>query len=192
MNHCMKVVKTQPATRRGPAHVSRHAMTTDPTTASSITTGTDAGPTLAAPPAAVTHQLAPPPPPPPSQPIGSDRPAPTNAAEALDEMTEVIAGARGALLASVDGFALAQSESMPNEAAHAAMLAATIGLAHQLVRMGGGEQLRQLVVDHDGGLLLLWPIGDTRVLAMLTESTVDQTRLRRFVRARASLLADGR
>ena len=107
-------------------------------------------------------------------------------------MTEVIVGARGALLASVDGFALAQSSSMPNEAAHAAMLAAAIGLARQLVRMGGGEQLRQLVVDHDGGLLLLWPIGESRVLAMLTESTVDQTRLRRFVRARASLLADDR
>ncbi len=107
-------------------------------------------------------------------------------------MTEVIVGARGALLASIDGFALAQSESMPNEAAHAAMLAAAIGLAHQLVRMGGGEQLRQLVVDHDGGLLLLWPIGETRVLAMLTDSTVDQTRLRRFVRSRASLLADDR
>ena len=107
-------------------------------------------------------------------------------------MTEVIAGAHGALLASVDGFALAQNETMPNEASHAAMLAAAVGLAHQLVGMGGGEQLRQLVVDHDGGLLLLWPIGETRVLAMLTESRVDQTRLRRFVRSRASLLADHR
>jgi predicted regulator of Ras-like GTPase activity (Roadblock/LC7/MglB family) len=187
MNCCMKVVKTQPATRRGLAHASRHTMTTDPTTAPT-STGLDTGPALAAPPAAVSPPLAPPPPPP----IASERAAPANAAEALDEMTEVIIGARGALLASIDGFALAQSESMPNEAAHAAMLAATIGLAHQLVRMGGGEQLRQLVVDHDGGLLLLWPIGDTRVLAMLTESTVDQTRLRQFVRARASLLTDGR
>ena len=53
-------------------------------------------------------------------------------------MTEVIGGARGALLASVDGFALAQSDTMPNEAAHAAMLAAAVGLAHQLVLMGGG------------------------------------------------------
>ncbi|MEP1123974.1 MAG: roadblock/LC7 domain-containing protein [Ilumatobacter sp.] len=104
-------------------------------------------------------------------------------------MTEVIVGARGALLASVDGFALAQSETMPNEAAHAAMLAAAIGLAHQLVLMGNGTQLRQLVVDHDNGLLLLWPIGTARVLAMVTDSNVDQTRLRRFVRSRASLLA---
>jgi len=118
-----------------------------------------------------------------------DRSAPATATEALDEMTDVIAGARGALLASVDGFALAQSATMPDEASHAAMLAAAIGLAHQLVLMGGGAQLRQLVVDHDSGLLLLWPIGDDRVLAMLTDSNVDQTRLRRFVRSRAALLA---
>ena len=140
-----------------------------------------------APPSVPAAPLAPPPPPPPAP--GAGRALPTTAAEALDEMTEVIGGARGALLASVDGFALAQSETMPNEASHAAMLAAAIGLAHQLVLMGGGEQLRQLVVDHDGGLLLLWPVGDARVLAMLTDSNVDQTRLRRFVRSRAALLA---
>lgn len=185
----MEVVETQPAARRGPDHASRHDMTTD-RISTPTSHGTGAASTWTAPPAAVGRPFAPPPPPPP--PIGVERPAPTTAAEALDEMTEVIVGARGALLASVDGFALAQSESMPNEAAHAAMLAAAIGLAHQLVRMGGGEQLRQLVVDHDGGLLLLWPIGDARVLAMLTESTVDQTRLRRFVRSRASLLAEQR
>ncbi len=140
-----------------------------------------------APPTVPAAPLAPPPPPPPA----AGRPVPTTATEALDEMTEVIGGARGALLASVDGFALAQSDTMPNEASHAAMLAAAIGLAHQLVLMGGGNQLRQLVVDHDNGLLLLWPIGDARVLAMLTDSNVDQTRLRRFVRSRAALLAGG-
>jgi predicted regulator of Ras-like GTPase activity (Roadblock/LC7/MglB family) len=185
----MKVVKTHPATCRGLDHASRHDMTTDPTT-THPTTGAGAASTWTAPPGTVGRTFAPPPPPPP--PIGVERPVPATAAEALDEMTEVIVGARGALLASVDGFALAQSESMPNEAAHAAMLAAAIGLAHQLVRMGGGEQLRQLVIDHDGGLLLLWPVGDARVLAMLTESSVDQTRLRRFVRSRASLLAEQR
>ena len=58
--------------------------------------------------------------------------------------------------------------------------------------MGGGQQLRQLVIDHDGGLLLVWPIGRFRVLAMLTDSRVDQTQLRRFVRARAELLAEKR
>ncbi len=189
MNQCVKVVETQPAPRRGSDHPSRRDMTTDPTTMHT-TTGAGAGSGWTAPPSTMGRAFAPPPPPPP--PIGAERPAPATASEALDEMTEVIVGARGALLASIDGFALAHSESMPDEAAHAAMLAAAIGLAHQLVRMGGGEQLRQLVIDHDGGLLLLWPIGDSRVLAMLTESTVDQTRLRRFVRSRASLLSEQR
>jgi len=134
-----------------------------------------------------TVSFAPPPPP-----VASNRPEPTTPTEALDELADVIEGARGALLASVDGFALARSDSMPDEASHAAMLAAAMGLAHQLVGMGGGEQLRQLVIDHDCGLLLLWPIGKYRVLAMLTDARVDQTRLRRFVRSRAALLADGR
>jgi predicted regulator of Ras-like GTPase activity (Roadblock/LC7/MglB family) len=88
-----------------------------------------------------------------------------------------------AILASVDGFGLARSASMTDEASHPAMLAAAVGLAHQLVAMGGGDQLRQLVVDHDGGLLLVWPVGDQRVLAVLASSTVDQRGARSFVRA---------
>ncbi len=78
---------------------------------------------------------------------------------------------------------------MRDEASHPAMLAAAIGLAHQLVAMGGGERLRQLVVDHDGGLMLVWPISDQRVLAVLSDPTVEQRRVRSFVQARATWLA---
>jgi hypothetical protein len=55
--------------------------------------------------------------------------------------------------------------------------------------MGGGSELRQLVVDHDRGLLMVWPLGRRRILAMLTMTTVDQVRLRSFVRSRAAVLA---
>lgn len=109
----------------------------------------------------------------------------------LDELVDVIHGAKGALLASVDGFAIARSAELPDEASHAAMLAAAVGLGHQLVEMGDGNELRQLVVDHDRGLLLVWPLGSNRVLAMLTMTTVDQVRLRTFVRSRASILVGG-
>ncbi|WP_420451684.1 roadblock/LC7 domain-containing protein [Ilumatobacter sp.] len=129
-------------------------------------------------------------PPPPPAPAPTRRP-PDTVVEALDELCEVVPGANGALLASVDGFALARSDAMPDDAAQSAMIAASVGLARQLVGIGGGEQLRQLVVDHDGGLLLLWPIGTSRVLAMLTDSRVDQAGLRRYVRSRATLLAGG-
>ena len=106
----------------------------------------------------------------------------------LDELTSVVDGVNDALLASVDGFAVARSANMADSAAHAAVLAAGMGLAHQLAAMGGGSELRQLVVDHDQGLLFLWPIGGQRVLAILTTRQVDQQSLRSFVRSKAHWL----
>lgn len=122
--------------------------------------------------------------PPPLQPAS----AATHPKAILDELTETVDGVRAAILASVDGFGLARSSSMPDEASHPAMLAAAVGLAHQLASIGGGSQLRQLVVDHDGGLLLVWPLGDQHVLAVLATATVEQRRVRAFVQARAACL----
>jgi predicted regulator of Ras-like GTPase activity (Roadblock/LC7/MglB family) len=125
-------------------------------------------------------------------------PAPTTSAPAvapveplaiLDQLVAEVTGVSGAILASVDGFGIAHSSSLRDEASHPAMLAAAVGLAHQLVAMGGGTSLRQLVVDHDGGLLLVWPIGGQRVLAVLTTSTVQQRVLRTFVQGHALDLA---
>jgi predicted regulator of Ras-like GTPase activity (Roadblock/LC7/MglB family) len=111
-----------------------------------------------------------------------------NPTVALDELVGTVEGVRCAVLASVDGFGVARSGPMTDEASHPAMLAAAIGLAHQLVVMGGGIQLRQLVVDHDGGLMLVRPIGDQRVLAVLATVSVDQRRIHSFVEAWASWL----
>ena len=133
-----------------------------------------------APPARDTF-ATPTPPPAPS--------APPDPTAILDELVDDVDGVRSALLASVDGFGLARSSAMTDEAAHPAMLAAAVGLAHQLVSMGGGAQLRQLVVDHDGGLMLVWPIGDQRVLAVLAATGVEQRRVRAFVQSRATWLA---
>ncbi len=110
----------------------------------------------------------------------------------LDELVASVDGVHGALLASVDGFAVARNSTMPNSAAHAAILAAGMGLAHQLAAMGGGTELRQLVIDHDQGLLLLWPLGTQRVLALLTTRRVDQQAMRQFVQAKAHWLAGDR
>jgi uncharacterized protein len=112
-----------------------------------------------------------------------------DASALLDELVATVDGVRGAVLASVDGFGVARDRAMSDEASHPAMLAAAIGLAHQLVVMGGGTRLRQFVVDHDGGLMLVWPIGDQRVLAVLATRTVDQRRVRSFVEGRAQSLA---
>lgn len=107
----------------------------------------------------------------------------------LDEVVTAVEGVRGALLASVDGFGLAHSSGLTDEPAHPAMLAAAVGLAHQLASMGGGGVLHQLVVEHDHGLVLVWPAGSTRVLAVLAASTTDQPALRRAVDGRLASLA---
>ena len=114
---------------------------------------------------------------------------PTDPAAVLDRLVATIGDVRSALLASIDGFGLARSCSMNDEPAHPAMLAAAMGLAHQLVAMGGGDRLRQLVVEHDAGLLLLWPLADERVLAVLASHTVDQGQIRSFVGAHVTALA---
>lgn len=126
-------------------------------------------------------------------PVAATAPVSDNAgapplAVVLDELIAAVEGVNGALLASVDGFAIARSAGMPNTAAHAAVLAAGMGLAHQLAAMGGGTELRQLVIDHDEGLLLLWPLGSKRVLALLTTRRVDQQSMRRFVQSKAHWL----
>jgi predicted regulator of Ras-like GTPase activity (Roadblock/LC7/MglB family) len=144
---------------------------------------------------APTRSASSPPPAPPNPNIstGPVSPAPTADAVAasaiLDELVATFGDVRAAVLASVDGFGVARNRSMSDEASHPAMLAAAIGLAHQLVAMGGGTQLRQFVVDHDGGLMLVWPIGDQRVVAVLATRTVDQRRVRSFVEGRAESLA---
>ena len=121
----------------------------------------------------------------------STAPSPTTISmvEVLDDLAEQVEDVRGAILASVDGFGLACSTSMDDEPSHPAMLAAAVGLARQLAVIGGGNSLHQLVVDHDAGLLLVWPIGTQRVLALLASTRVDQRQLRAVVQNHASTLA---
>jgi len=128
---------------------------------------------------------------PPAPPVPARVPSAriTDPAGVLDELVEEVDGVRSALLASVDGFGIARSSSMSDEPAQPAMLAAAVGLAHQLAAMGGGSKLRQLVVEHDAGLLVVWPAGTQRVVAVLAASTVEQRRLRAFVQSRISILA---
>lgn len=115
-------------------------------------------------------------------------PATPSATTVLDELVRSVEGVRAAILATVDGFGLARSSSMSEEASHPAMLAAAAGLAHQLAAMGGGQHLRQLVVEHDDGLVLVWPVGDQRVLSVLAATRVEQRRVRSFLRAHVSSL----
>jgi predicted regulator of Ras-like GTPase activity (Roadblock/LC7/MglB family) len=107
----------------------------------------------------------------------------------LDALLASVEGARGAVLASNDGFGCARSSSMADEASHAAMLGAAVGLARQLaVHIGGGSNLHEVVIEHDAGGIVVWPVGSGRVLAIITEPGVDLNQVRVAAGARAAWL----
>jgi predicted regulator of Ras-like GTPase activity (Roadblock/LC7/MglB family) len=108
----------------------------------------------------------------------------------LDEMVAGIPGVRGAMLASVDGFTIASSRTLSDDPAHAAMLAATLGVGNQIIALGNGSAVRQLVIDHDGGLIIVRPLGQARVLAVVADTNLDQIQLGVTVQARARELLE--
>jgi predicted regulator of Ras-like GTPase activity (Roadblock/LC7/MglB family) len=124
----------------------------------------------------------------PSPPIDLPEPI-TDPAVALDDLTISNTEVTGAILGTVDGFTIARSTSMADEPSHAAMLAAAVGIAHPLVAMGGGKLLRRLVIEHDAGLMIVWPLGADRVLAVLASGRVDQRALQGAVQRHARLLS---
>ena len=107
----------------------------------------------------------------------------------LADIVRGASGARTAVLVSADGFALAASGA-DDPTAHAAMVAAALGLGRQLTESAGGQDLRQLVIDHDSGLIFVWPIRDRRAVCVRTDSDVDQRGLRRLVRAHGARLME--
>ena len=114
--------------------------------------------------------------------------APMPLIDVLDELAQQVEGVRGAILASVDGFGLARSTSMADAVASRDARCGCRPSAPTR-RDGWREQPAWLVVDHDAGLMLVWPIGTQRVLAVLASTRVDQRQLRSIVQRHATILA---
>jgi predicted regulator of Ras-like GTPase activity (Roadblock/LC7/MglB family) len=106
----------------------------------------------------------------------------------LDGLTAV-RGVRSAVLSTTDGFGLAHSASVLDDPGAAAMFAAALAISAQLAAIDDGADVRQLVVDHDNGLMIVRPIGDRRVLAVLADGDLDQRHLRAAVHETMSSLA---
>jgi predicted regulator of Ras-like GTPase activity (Roadblock/LC7/MglB family) len=102
--------------------------------------------------------------------------------DVLESFTAVH-GVRGAMLSSADGFSLAHTQSVGDGPGAAAMFAAALAIAHQLAGLDGATAVRQLVLDHDNGLMVIRPVGDRQVLAVLAAADLDQRRLRAVVHA---------
>ncbi|MEM9514800.1 MAG: roadblock/LC7 domain-containing protein [Actinomycetota bacterium] len=116
-------------------------------------------------------------------------PAEPSAHLVLADIVRGAPGARAAVLVSADGFAVASTGSA-DPTANAAMAAAALGLGRQLATSAGGQDLRQLVIDHDGGLIFVWPVGDRRAVCVFADNDVDQRGLRRLVRVHGARLME--
>ena len=64
-----------------------------------------------------------------------------------------------------------------------------LAIANSLVTIGGGTSLRRVVIEHDAGLMIVWPLGANRVLAVLASDRVDQHSLHAAVQRHARLLS---
>jgi predicted regulator of Ras-like GTPase activity (Roadblock/LC7/MglB family) len=109
----------------------------------------------------------------------------------LDELVQGVPGVVGALVASVDGFALASSVSLDlpttDAAGLAAMSAAALGVSNRLVGAVGHEPANEVTLRSPAGHVLVYRIGDVAALTVLTDASIDVE----HVKVGSRMVADG-
>ncbi len=113
-----------------------------------------------------------------------------NARRELESLTRK-AGARGALLAGRDGLLVEATMDRQRAEALSALIAVSFGAAAGLgdgIPALGGEP-EELMLEADGGTLHVMPSGDERLLALLSNPTVNLGVLRLEMRQAATRLA---
>jgi len=99
----------------------------------------------------------------------------------LDELVQGVPGVVGALVASVDGFALASSVPVDlpttDTAGLAAMSAAALGVSNRLVGAVGHEPANEVTLRSPAGHVLVYRIGDVAALTVLTDASIDVEQL---------------
>ena len=95
----------------------------------------------------------------------------------LDQLVEGIPGVVGALVASVDGFALASNVPVDlpstDAAGLAAMSAAALGVANRLVGAVGREPAGEVTLRSPSGHVVVCRIANVAALTVLTDATTD-------------------
>jgi predicted regulator of Ras-like GTPase activity (Roadblock/LC7/MglB family) len=106
----------------------------------------------------------------------NDKPAPaTDLGWVLDDMVARVAGVQQAAVVSTDGMVIDKSAKLSkDDADHLAAMSCAL----QSLAKGAGQQfdkgkVRQLVVDLDGGYLVVTAAGENACLALLTAAKVD-------------------
>ena len=112
----------------------------------------------------------------------------------LDQLVGGIPGVTGALVASVDGFTLAENLTprggegpVPVDAAGlAAMSAALLGVANRMVGGVGAEPVRDTTLHAPGGYVVVHRVGSVAVLTVLAGSDADIARVHLVARELAN------
>ncbi|MCU1394692.1 MAG: Roadblock/LC7 family protein [Ilumatobacteraceae bacterium] len=106
----------------------------------------------------------------------------------LNALVRSVAGVIGAAIATPDGRSVAHSDQLTHDAGRAAMIAATMGLAAQLVGAVGGSQVEEVVVRSEAGYVVVCAIGDEGVLTVLARPNTNLHHITTEVRARRESL----
>jgi len=114
--------------------------------------------------------------------------------EVAGELTELcggIAGVDGAIVATSDGLLVAHVLAETEQSQTAALISAVVGLARHAVELTGRGELREAAIRGSSGHVLVFAVGDTAVLAVMTGAEVNlalvQLRARPMVRRLAEL-----
>lgn len=95
----------------------------------------------------------------------------------LDQLVQGVPGVIGALVSSVDGFALASNVPLDlpstDAAGLAAMSAAALGVSNRLVGAVGREPARELTLGSPSGHVVVCRIANVAVLTVLTDASTD-------------------
>ena len=99
-----------------------------------------------------------------------------------------VAGVIGAALASADGRSVAHSDHLIHDPSRAAMIAATMGLAGQLIGVVGGRELEEVIVRSETGFVIVYAVGAEGVLTVLARPSTNLHHINTEVRARLESL----
>jgi predicted regulator of Ras-like GTPase activity (Roadblock/LC7/MglB family) len=99
------------------------------------------------------------------------------------------AGVTGALLATADGHPIHNDLSDHDAGAAAAVVASSVALAERLGELTGVSELQELIVRTTLGYAVLHAVDEQRVLAVLTDLSVNLARLKLDVRDAIEVLA---
>jgi predicted regulator of Ras-like GTPase activity (Roadblock/LC7/MglB family) len=106
----------------------------------------------------------------------------------LNAIVRSVAGVIGAALASADGRSVAHSDHLLHDPSRSAMIAATMGLAGQLIGVVGGRELEEVIVRSDKGIVIVYAVGREGVLTVLTRPSTNLHHINTEVRSRVEIL----